>query len=275
MDLDLHGRSVLVTGASRGLGREIALWFAREGARVAICARSATALDAVAAEITDTGARAHAMVADLFQAEDCARVVAETAEEFGGLDVLVGNASTDVSGHGAGLANVTDEQLLERVMGKALATIRCARAALPHLRESAHGRVICIGGDAARTTYDPFADSRRSNALAAGLGNAMLVNFAKRLSNEVGADGITVNVVHPSGNLTGDRYDERVRRFAAKHRLPIEEAEAQLRARTPINRGVCPADIAPMIVFLASRHAGALTGQSITIDGGLNPAVIY
>lgn len=275
MELGLRGKTVLVTGGNRNLGLEIARWFAREGANIAICARDAAALEEARTELVGLGADVLATTADLFEAADCRRVVDETVAKFGGLDVLVNNASTDVSKHPTLLEDVTDEQLLERVMGKALGAIRVSRAALPHLVRSGAGRIVFIGGDSARTTVRAFGDGAASSAQAAGLGNALLVNFAKRLSNQVAGDGIVVNVVHPSGGLKGDRYAKRLAARAEANGVSVEEEEAATVAGIPIKRAIDGADIAPLVVFLASERVGAITGQSIAVDGGRNAAIVY
>jgi NAD(P)-dependent dehydrogenase (short-subunit alcohol dehydrogenase family) len=275
VELGLRGKTVLVTGGNRNLGLEIARWFAREGANIAICARDAAALEEARTELVGLGADVLATTADLFEAADCRRVVDETVAKFGGLDVLVNNASTDVSKHPTLLEDVTDEQLLERVMGKALGAIRVSRAALPHLARSGAGRIVFIGGDSARTTVRAFGDGAPSSAQAAGLGNALLVNFAKRLSNQVAGDGIVVNVVHPSGGLKGDRYAKRLAARAEANGVSVEEEEAATVAGIPIKRAIDGADIAPLVVFLASERVGAITGQSIAVDGGRNAAIVY
>jgi NAD(P)-dependent dehydrogenase (short-subunit alcohol dehydrogenase family) len=275
VELGLRDKTVLITGGNRNLGLEIARWFAREGANVAICGRDAAALEDARRELAEIGGEPLAITADLFRAEDCQRVVGETVAHFGGLDVLVNNASTDVSKHPTRLEEVTDEQLLERVMGKALGAIRCSRAALPHLIRSGAGRIVFIGGDSARTTVRAFGDGAPSSAQAAGLGNAVVVNFAKRLSNQVAGDGIVVNVVHPSGGLKGDRYAKRLEARALANGVSVEEEEAQAVAGIPIKRGIDAADIAPLVLFLASERVGAITGQSIAVDGGRNAAVVY
>jgi NAD(P)-dependent dehydrogenase (short-subunit alcohol dehydrogenase family) len=275
VELGLRGKTVLITGGNRNLGLEIARWFAREGANIAICARDAAALEDARQELVALGADVLATTADLFQAADCMRVVDEAAARFGGLDVLVNNASTDVSKHPTRLEDVTDDQLLERVMGKALGAIRVSRAALPHLVRSGAGRIVFIGGDSARTTVRAFGDGAPSSAQAAGLGNALLVNFAKRLSNQVAGDGIVVNVVHPSGGLKGDRYAKRLEARAAANGVSVAEEEAATVAGIPIKRAIDGADIAPLVLFLASERAGAITGQSIAVDGGRNASVVY
>ncbi len=263
MDLALRGKAVLVTGGSRGIGRRIALEFAGEGADVAICARMEQPLAQTGEELQRKGGRILTISADLFNAADCRHVVDRAAEHFGRLDILVNNASTNVSGS---LLTANDEQLMERLQGKLLAAMRCSRAAILHMRRVGGGRIICIGGLAARTPG--------KKSLPAGLGNSALTNLAKHLSDEVAADQILVNVVHPSFCKT-DRYPQRVRTRAKELGISETEAENAFAAQFPIRRVVEPSDIAPLVLFLASPLAGAITGQSIAVDGGLSRSVTY
>ena len=263
IDLELKDRSVLVTGGNRGIGLAIALAFAGEGASVAICGRHRDTLATGKAAIEDRGARAAAIEADLFTAEGCERAVSAAVEAFGALDVLVNNASTTVGGR---LEELSDESLVERFMGKTLASMRISRTALPYLRRSDQGRVICIGGTSARIAYDA--------SLPQGLGNAALANFAKNFSNDVAPDGITVNVIHPSFTKS-DRYPARLEERARQRGISLEAAEASFIEQFPIGRLVEPGDISPLVLFLASPHASALTGQTIAIDGGATASVIY
>jgi 3-oxoacyl-[acyl-carrier protein] reductase len=263
MDLALRGKAVLVTGGSRGIGREIALHFAAEGASVAICGRDPGRLDEAHAALRALGGPCLAIRADLFSAADCVRVVEETAATFGRFDVLVSNASTNVSGR---VMTSSDEVLMERVMGKTLATIRLARAAIPHMRRVGGGRIICIGGTSSR--------SPAGATLPSGLGNASVSNLVKHLSDEVAPDQITVNVVHPYFTKT-DRYPERVAARARERGISLAEAEASFAADFPIGRVVEPRDIAPLVLFLASPHASAITGQAIAVDGGAVRWVAY
>jgi len=276
MELGLHRRSVLVTGGSRGIGREIALAFAREGANVAVCARDHRRLDAVVSELRLTGIQAEAIVADLSDGSACLAAVEGAARAFGGIDVLINNASTDLQGYPMKLADASDDQLFERVNGKALAAIRCSRAALQFLRRSDQGRIIFVGGDAARSTFRSHGlySAGSGTSVYAGLGNAVVVNFAKHLANEVAKDGILVNVVHP-GAVKSDRYPGRIARLAMQTGTTVDVAEKAHIATVPIGRVVETSDIAPLVVFLASSQAAAITGQTIAVDGGANPQIVY
>lgn len=263
MDLQLTNKSVVVTGGNRGIGRAIALAFAAEGANVAIVGRDRDALARVENEIAGHGVNAKAISADLFTAEGCHRAIAETADAFNGLNILVNNASTSVSGQ---LETLSDEKLMERLNGKTLAYMRCCRAALPHLRNGGGGRIICIGGGAARRA--------EKMSLPSGLGNAAMTNFVKHFSNDVAPENITVNVVHPPFTKT-DRYPARLEARAKERNISLEEAEASYVANFPIGRLVVPEDIAPLVLFLASPYAAAITGAAISVDGGSIPGVFY
>lgn len=263
MDLGLKGKSVLVTGGNRGIGRAIALAFAAEGANVAVCGRDRTTLADTEAAIAATGVKAKAVSVDLFTAAGCVGAVQTAVDAFGGLDILVNNASTAISGN---IETLDDEGLMERLNGKTLAYMRCCRAALPHLRKSGRGRVICIGGSAARHAA--------ANALPSALGNSALIAFVKQFSGTVARDGITANIVHPPLTKT-DRYPARRAARAKQLGITEEEAEASFAKQFPIGRIVEPSDIAPMVTFLASPHASAITGQSIAIDGGATPGIFY
>jgi 3-oxoacyl-[acyl-carrier protein] reductase len=263
MELDLKGKSVLITGGNRGIGLAIAMAFAEEGANVAICGRDTAALATAEAQIAATGVKAKAVAVDLFTAAGCVEAVQAPVDAFGGLDVLVNNASTAVSGN---IETLDDDGLMERLKGKTLAYMRCCRAALPHLRKSRCGRIICIGGIAARHAGE--------TALPSALGNSSVIAFVKQMSGMIASDGITANVVHPPFTKT-DRFPARLAARAKQFGVSEAEAEASFAAEFPIGRIVEPADISPMVLFLASPHASAITGQSIAIDGGSTPGIFY
>ncbi len=145
MDLGLHGSVALVTGGSRGIGRDIALGFARQGTRVAICARHKDGLESAAREVRALGGMCLAMAVDLLDSGDCQRVIDETAAYFGRFDTLVNNASACVDSTPRSIADATDDQLSARFLGKTLPAIRRARAALAHMRR-AGGAGLCRTG---------------------------------------------------------------------------------------------------------------------------------
>ena len=268
MDLGLKGRVVLVTGASRGIGYDMALGFAREGAKVAICSRDIAKLEAVAGEIRALGAEALPLKADLLNPADCDRVIQETAARLGRLDVLVNNASASVDKTPATIVDSTDEQLMARITGKTMGAIRFSRAAVPVMRKAGNGgRIVIIGGTAGRSVFRAGEMPAMGSNLPQGLGNSALANFSKYLSEEVAGDRITVNIVHPHVTRTS-RHADRMARLAKEKGRSEAEVEAEYEKNFPIGRMVEPADVTGIVLFLASAHAGAITGQSVTVDGG-------
>ena len=267
MDLQLAGQVAVITGGSRGIGLALALAFAKEGARVAICARDPAQLNSAAAAVRAAGAECLAIAIDLTSPAACTTMIDTVAAHFGRLDVLVNNASTNVDRTPKSLEDATDAQVMERFMGKTMVAIKCARASLPHMRKAGGGRIVCIGGTAARSVFRGDERPSAGSGLPQGLGNAALANFAKHLAEEVAADGILVNVVHPHLTRT-DRHPARVAAMAAAACISLAAAEQRLAAGFPIGRMIDPADIAPLVLLLASPLSGAITGQSITIDGG-------
>ena len=274
MDLKLRGASVLITGASRGLGRELALGFAAEGARIGICGRDPTRLEETRRDVQALGADCLVIIGDLLDAEACRRAVDETAAAFGRLDALVNNASPVVDRTPSSLEDVTDAEVMARVMGKTLVAVRCSRAALPHMRRVGGGRILCIGGTSARSVFRDDELPLTGATLPQGLGNSSLANFAKHLSEEVARDRIMVNIIHPHLMRT-PRHPQRIARMAAEKGISESDAEARLVAQTPIGRLIDPADVVPLALLLASPLCSGMTGQAVAVDGGAIRAVAY
>jgi len=274
MDLNLRNAVVLITGGSRGLGREFALAFADEGARVAICARDAVKLEEAAGAVRARGTECLALQADLLDGAACQRVVDDTAAHFGRLDVLVNNASASVDATPKSIEVATDAQVMARINGKMLVAVRCARAALPHMRKTGGGRIVNIGGTAGRTVFRSGDMPSEGSGLAQGLGNSSLANFTKYLAEEVAADHIVVNTIHPHLIRT-DRHAQRVRWQAKRSGVSESEAEAQIAAQNPIGRVLEPGDVTPLVLLLASSLSAATTGQAIAVDGGALRGVNY
>jgi len=247
MDLGLAGRVAIITGGSRGIGRAIAHVLASEGVDVAICARQRQALDEAAKALTqDTGRRVIPIVADTMSSESVAHLVDATLTAFGRLDVLVNNASTPGGMVRGPLAEADDKTLLEDIDTKVVGYLRCAKAVAPHMQQRRWGRIINIGG----------LSGRRSGNIS-GLRNAAIVHLTKTLADELGAHGITVNLVHPGATRT-ERTD----------------AETERRASTnAIRRIVDASEIAQVVTFLASTKAANVTGVAIDASGGSMPVM--
>lgn len=274
MDLGLQGSVALVTGGSRGIGRDIALGFAREGARVAICARNKDRLESTAREIRALGGMCLAMTVDLLDSADCQRAIDETAAYFGRFDTLINNASASVDSTPRNLADATDDQLSARLIGKTLPAIRCARAALTYLKRAGGGSIVNIGGTSARSTFREGELPSSGMGLPQGLGNAALANFSKHLAEETARDNISVNIVHPHLTRT-ERHGQRVQFRAQQRGISIDEAESSLASDIPLGRMLEPSDVTPIVLFLASPLARAITGQSIAVDGGALRTINY
>ena len=264
MDLGLEGKIAIVTGGSKGIGRATALALAQEGVDVAICARGVEELEDAAADIrARTGRRALAVRADTGEPTDIQNLVAATVGELGGVDILINNA---VNSTAAPFMELADADWLNHINVKIMGYVRCAREVIPHMRQRGGGRIINIGGMAARYS-NPLTNSN-------GVTNASVSNIAKNLADQVAGDGILVNCIHP-GTTRTPRQAMLLERQARDANITVEQAEARAVANIPIGRMVEPEDIADLILFMVSDRAGAITGQTIAVEGGAVRAINY
>ncbi|MFW2334781.1 SDR family NAD(P)-dependent oxidoreductase [Ilumatobacter sp.] len=241
MDLGLGGKRVIVTGASKGIGKAIAQGFLMEGARVAICARDQTTLTAGAAELSELG-EVHARSADMAEPNGPASFVEWAAGQLGGLDVVVSNVSAmEASDYRA--AFQTD-------VGGA---VSLTRAALEHMPDDDDANVVFIGSRAASVGV-PWMPAYAAM-------KAATVSVAKSMALEVARRGIRVNVVSPGDvSFPGGSWDR------AQHDNP-KLYEAIIK-ENPFRRLARPEEIADVVVFIASARASFVTGANIFVDGG-------
>ena len=259
--MNKRSRIAIVTGASRGIGRAIALELAGEGSAVVVAARSRTDLDRVAREATDAGAPAVLAVdADLSRPGEPERVVAAAVDRFGGVDVLVNNAGATKRGDFLAL---TDDDHLDGFALKYHATVRFCRAAWPYL-VAARGVVVNISGIGAQTPDAEFT--------IGGPVNSALLNFTKALAKRALAEGVRVNAVCP-GHIVTDRLHARIEAHARQHAMTPEAAREALRTHYGIHRFGEVADIAGMVAFLCSDRAAYVHGSTIVVDGGATPGL--
>jgi len=263
MDLGLAGKAALVGGASRGIGKAVAMALAREGCRVGIGARGREGLEAAAAEIAGaTGSEVLPVVCDMSRYDDIRRFVAETVSRFGGLDIVVNNAG----GPPLGPFEAHSEEAWQAAVDQNfLSVVRTVREALPHLRKRGGGRIINITSVAVKQPIDGLI---LSNAARLGV-----VGLAKTLSRELGPDQILVNNVCPGLTLT-DRLREVLQNRATTQGRSLEEVMEDENRSIPVGRLGKPEDIAALVVFLASEPARHITGTTVQVDGGSTTAVM-
>jgi NAD(P)-dependent dehydrogenase (short-subunit alcohol dehydrogenase family) len=272
MDLGLRGKHAIVTGGSLGIGKAIARELAREGVDVAIAARSKEQLEATARELAaETGRRVLPLVADVTSTEQVDTMVRQASAEFGGLHILVNSGSPPGGSATATgpIETVVEDDLLHDFNVKYVGALRCARAAIPYLKEQGWGRIINISG----------TNARNAGNLSGGARNASLVHLTKTLAVQLGRHGITVNCIHP-GTTRTERTPRLLAARAAELGIAPEDVEQRDFAHdsprgNAISRMVDATEIAYLAVFLASDKSWAVTGELVVATGGAGRAVYY
>jgi len=262
VNLELSGKTALVTGGSQGIGRAIAFGLGAEHARVAICARDKARLEQTAQEITTkTGAEVLALPGDLSRLDDVNRVVAAARDRFGRLDILVNNAGAI---RGGDFLKIPDEQWAGDWSLKILGYIRMARAVFPIMQGQGGGRIVNVVGAAARNPTPGY--------LPGGIANSGLINFTKGLADLGAPANILVNAVSPAATATA-RWEGLIAQQANAAGQTIETFRTEAMSGYPLKRIATPEDIADAVCFLVSARAAFITGICITVDGGATRGV--
>ena len=262
--LPLTGRTALVCGASRGIGRATALGLAREGATVVLLARNHSGLAAVRAELSDRDGRGHDLIeADLSRPEAAADAVHHWLQENPAVHILVNNAGGPPPGP---ILEARGDELVQAFATHVLSSQALAQLVVPGMREAGYGRIVNVVSTSVR---EPIRNLGVSNTI-----RAAVAGWAKTLSREVAPFGITVNNILPGYTRT-DRLSSLVESRARAQGTSPAEVERALRAEIPAGRFAEPEELAAAIVclFLASPAAGYITGVSLPVDGGRIAAI--
>lgn len=266
MDIALSGKVVLVTGASRGIGAEIARKLLREGALLALCSRNLDGLNLFASQNGFTEDNSILVAEDLSEEAGVFSCVQQILERFGRIDALVNNVGGAI-GRGAFL-DVSDDDWIKTFETNVLSLVRLAKILKIHLSLSGHGRIVTISSSTAQEPgqFDPHYSSAK----------AAVTNLSKHLANIFASDGITVNVISPGPILT-DGLIEFMSDIDLKN-IASGEKESEkflsgMKSRIPLGELGSTADIASLVSFLLSNEAGWITGSNFRIDGGKNRSI--
>jgi len=256
MDLELTGKAVLVTAASKGLGKAAAMEMARNGAQVAICSRS-SAVDQAAGDIrTCTGATVHALRADLTRKDEVDRVVSSALEHLGQLDILIINAGGPPPGSFLDLVPQDWEAAVQLTL---MSAVYLCYAAVPHMIKRGGGSIVATQSISVQQPLDNLV---LSNSL-----RMAVIGLMKSLANELGPKGIRVNSINPGWTRT-ERVDQLLTdRSARNGTTPAEEA-ARITRGIPLGRMGTVEEYGRAVAWLASPAASYIHGHALSFDGG-------
>jgi 3-oxoacyl-[acyl-carrier protein] reductase len=261
MNYHLNGRIAIVTGGSKGIGRAIARSLLEEGAKVTVCARNPDDLGKMKREFNGISPDILTVAADATRWEDAERVVAETVQYWGGLDILVNNVGGAVKF--AGFFDLEEADWSNTFQLNVMSMVHFSKMAIPWLRQSTQPRIINVSSISGLEpgTFNPHYTAMK----------AATINLSKYLSNMLAQDKIPVNVVCP-GPVYSESWSQNVERIAGIRGISPEEAKAQVDAeeseKIPMGVVGSGADVAGLVAYLASEQAAWITGSCFHINGG-------
>jgi len=254
----LKDKVAVITGGGRGIGREIALAYAKAGADVILAARSVEALERTKADIEEAGRRVLVVQTDIRQPDSLQNLAEQVLNHFGQVDVLVNNSG--IGGPSAPLWEIDLADWEEVFDVNVKGTYLCCKAFLPAMIERGSGSIIIISsmtGKRPLLNRTPYASSKLA-----------LVGLTRTLAWETGPYGIRVNVISP-GAVEGERIEWVIQKQAESQGITVEEARRQFTGASPLDKLTSPVDIANAAIFLASDMATSVTGEDMNVSAGL------
>ncbi len=263
MDLQLNGKTALVTGGSEGIGKGIALALAKEGVDVAICARRADVLKGTAAEIAKaTGRKIIPITADLTKDADAKNFIEQGHKALGRVDIMVNNAGAAPGGI---IEHLSEDDWERGLQLKFMGYVRCLRYVLPIMVKQGGGRVVnLIGNDGVKPSYWEIVP---------GAANAAGQNLTKSLAGQYGKHNISFCAVNP-GPVRTERWAGLVAAMSRDMKIPYEEADKLAPASIPMGRIAEVEECANLVTMLASPLMHMVNGTMIEIDGGQEKALM-
>jgi NAD(P)-dependent dehydrogenase (short-subunit alcohol dehydrogenase family) len=253
----LENKVAIVSGIGPGMGRDISLAFAREGAKLALAARSPGKLDEVLAEVRAAGAEAVAVPTDITKPEDCARLVAAAQDAFGRVDVLVNNAFHQ--GHYIPIESADLEKWRVPFEVNVLGTLRLTQQVIPLMKKQGGGSIVMINSMVIRDVLPTMADYAASKAA--------LMAATQGLARELGPSQIRVNSVVP-GYIWGASLEWYFGDQARRRGITAQQVYDEVAAQTALRHLPTSEEIAPAVLFFASDLSRVITGQSLDVNGG-------
>ncbi len=257
MDYNIQGKTAIIGGSSKGLGKACAVALAKEGANIVLCARNKESLHHTKQKIESYGVEVLALVADMASADDNRMIVEKTLEKFGTVDILVNNSGGPKPGT---FRDITEDDLDEAYRSVLKYNFRMTNLCLPHMEQNGWGRIVNI---TSITVKEPAPNMVLSNIF-----RSAVVSYAKTISKELISKGVTINNVSP-GYFKTDRVAQLINHNASQQGITPDEYEQKAVLEFPHKRYMNPQELGDFVCYLCSNQARSITGTTTQIDGGL------